>query len=217
MQTRLSKIRDMAGNRLVSLYAGARDILLPPQCQVTGERVACHGELSPGAWQNISFIAAPYCKMCGLPFEFAASPDLLCAACAAPESFEHGLMSEKGLDKVRASMRYDDVSAELVMSLKYADRHDLAGGFATLMLTAARDMPIRDMVIVPVPLHPGRLRQRKFNQAALLARSLAEKAGSGLAIDLLERHRATPQQQGLSAKARRFTSLRGCSCTGCER
>ncbi|MCI5045193.1 MAG: ComF family protein [Aquisalinus sp.] len=202
MRSRLAKMGEIAGKGMVDLFAGARDILLPPQCPVTGEHVIRHGELSPGAWQDISFISAPYCKTCGLPFEFAASPELICGACATLESYANSLISGKGLDKVRASMRYDDASADLILSLKYADRHDLVDGFGTLLVAASRDLLLDKVDITPVPLHSGRLRQRKFNQAALLARSLADKTGSDLILDLLERHRATPQQQGLSAKAR---------------
>ena len=60
----------------------------------------------------------------------------------------------------------------------------------------------KDVLIVPVPLHPGRLRQRRFNQSALLAKSLEKTAARPAILDLLERTRATPQQQGLTAKAR---------------
>ena len=57
-------------------------------------------------------------------------------------------------------------------------------------------------MIVPVPLHKRRLWSRRFNQSALLARAIAERAGKPFAATALGRIRATAQQVGLSAQAR---------------
>jgi ComF family protein len=57
-------------------------------------------------------------------------------------------------------------------------------------------------VIVPVPLNRWRLAARRYNQAALLAQSLARHAGQPCAVDALRRLRATPTQGGLGRLAR---------------
>jgi ComF family protein len=61
---------------------------------------------------------------------------------------------------------------------------------------------------VPVPLHPARLRERGFNQAAVLARQLGKGLNVPVAPEALSRVLATPAQQGLSAKERK-RNLRG--------
>lgn len=57
-------------------------------------------------------------------------------------------------------------------------------------------------VLVPVPLHPARLRERGFNQSALIAGSLSERLGTPV-LDALERIHPTRSQVGLGRAARR--------------
>jgi ComF family protein len=78
-----------------------------------------------------------------------------------------------------------------------------------LVLEAAAAAPgPRPERIVPVPLHPRRLRERGFNPSALLARSLAREHRSRFDASLLLRVRDTPSQTGLGRRARR-ANLRG--------
>jgi ComF family protein len=63
-------------------------------------------------------------------------------------------------------------------------------------------------LLIPVPLHPARLRERGFNQALVLARQLGRDLQIPVASNALVRIRQTPSQQGLSAKARK-RNLRG--------
>lgn len=185
-------------------HAGARlaDLVLPPQCLITGEAVGQHGTLSPAAWASLGFIDAPLCGACGLPWESQIDDGLLCAACTGAEH-EKGLIKEKGLDRVRAALRYDDVSAKLALQLKYADRLDTAAGIGRIMAQAGRDLLADDgAILVPVPLHRRRLVSRRFNQAAVLAGAIARQSSHDLCLDALRRTRATPRQQGLSAKGR---------------
>ncbi len=58
-------------------------------------------------------------------------------------------------------------------------------------------------MLVPVPLHAARLRQRRYNQAAVLAIALARLTGRPLGLDVLCRWRATRKLEGLSAVERR--------------
>jgi ComF family protein len=57
--------------------------------------------------------------------------------------------------------------------------------------------------LIPVPLHPNRLRERGFNQALELARPIASQLNIPLAADLCRRVRATPNQTQLAANKRR--------------
>ncbi len=112
-------------------------------------------------------------------------------------------------DTFNAALVYDDVAQTLVRGLKFFDRTDLAPHMAAWMERAAGDV-LADprAVVVPVPLHRGRLFRRRFNQSAELARALAKRAGRGFEAETLLRIRATPPQVGLGAGQRR-ANVRG--------
>jgi ComF family protein len=72
-----------------------------------------------------------------------------------------------------------------------------------MMGRAGRDLIADVDVIIPVPLHRTRLWKRRFNQAAFLAKPIAELTNKKMAIDILILQKATRQQVGLKAEARR--------------
>ena len=166
----------------------------PPSCPVSGEEVSAPGLLSAAGWAAIHFIERPYCGRCGVPFAAEYGVEVECPACIAdPPSFE----------RARAALAYDDASHRLIVGFKHADRTDLAPMFAAWMARAGAEILSGDTVLVPVPLHRRRLVGRRYNQSALLACALAERAGTAICLDALERTRATPPQKNLSADARR--------------
>jgi ComF family protein len=70
----------------------------------------------------------------------------------------------------------------------------------------APEFPADELVVVPVPLHRAKLRQRGFDQAELIARAalkLSPQVRTRLAAGLLERRRETPSQTGLTSHQRR--------------
>jgi ComF family protein len=69
-------------------------------------------------------------------------------------------------------------------------------------------------VVVPVPLHTARLRERGYNQAALLARELAQQAGLPIDEGTLVRKRATAPQVELNAKQRKENVHGAFYCSG---
>jgi ComF family protein len=88
---------------------------------------------------------------------------------------------------------------------KYEDLHCLAGPLGALMASGWQTLAGNRVdidLILPVPLHRARLRERGYNQAALLARELGNRIGVPVAGDLLVRTRATVPQVGLSAEER---------------
>jgi len=91
--------------------------------------------------------------------------------------------------------------AAAVQSLKYGRRRSVAGALGALLAT--RYPFADDALLIPVPLHPQRLRERGFNQAALLARAVARRRGLAVADRALRRSRATQGQPGLTAVERR--------------
>lgn len=91
--------------------------------------------------------------------------------------------------------------ASAIHGLKYRRHRRVAAALGPLL--AARYPYGKDRILVPVPLHPSRLRTRGFNQALLLARGLARRHELEIAVRALVRLRETRIQPGLSAAERR--------------
>lgn len=171
----------------------ALDLIFPPQGLDDGPRPLTSG-FSAQAWSRIHFLDDPVCDGCGVPFEFHQGEGARCAACMArPPAFA----------RARAACLYDEISRDPILKLKHADRTDLAPLFALWLRRAARDLIAEAEVIAPVPLHPGRLLRRRYNQAAEIARSLGGLCGVAYLPDALVRRRATESQGGKSGGGRR--------------
>jgi ComF family protein len=91
----------------------------------------------------------------------------------------------------------------LILPFKYADRTDCARGLAMLMARAGSALLARADVLAPVPLHKTRLRQRRYNQSALLAAELGRLADRPVWQDTLARRRETVPLGPLGVAARR--------------
>ncbi len=170
----------------------ALDLLFPPQCMACRAPVSDAG-FCAACWSGITFLDGPGCACCGLPFPVALEGDNLCAACLArPPAF----------DSARAILAYDEASKGAILALKHADRLDLVPGFSRWLARVGRTQDCD--LIVPVPLHRTRLWQRRYNQAAELARRLAREFRLPADTQGLARSRPTPSQGAMpSAKARR--------------
>lgn len=178
------------------------DILLPPRCLATGIIVDQQGMLNPDFWSQLSFIEKPFCMTCGIPFGFSVAGEALCAHC---------MESPPVFDRARSAVTYNDPSRQLLLAFKYGDRLQAADTFLPWLLRAGSEMILESDVIVPVPLHARRLWQRRFNQSALLARTLAASARKTCLPDALIRLRHTAPQKGMNRKERK-ENVRGAFC-----
>jgi len=107
-----------------------------------------------------------------------------------------------------AGVLYGGGPAVALRRLKYESRPDLAEPMAHLLRAALQGLDSRGALVVPVPLHPRRLVQRKYNQAALLATVVARETALPFRCDVLHRVRETVPQVGLS-HAERWANLAG--------
>src|SRR5207245_2524374 len=132
------------------------------------------------------------CERCGAPVAEASS---CIGCCRYPPAFS----------SARAAAWYVGGSplAAAVQSLKYRRRRNVAGALGTLL--AERYPFATDVVLVPVPLHPARLRARGFNQALLLARALGRRLNLPVAPCYLIRPRPTPARPALTRPGARQT------------
>jgi ComF family protein len=175
------------------------DAGLPPLCPACREPLGGGGGLCAACWSRLSFIAPPYCERLGIPFVYDPGPGILSMqAIANPPAYT----------RARAAVRYDDVARDLVHAFKYADRLDLAPVMGQWMAQAGASLIADADALVPVPLHWRRLWARRFNQAAALARAMAQTTHIPLEFDLLQRVRATAQQVGL-ARTERARNVQG--------
>lgn len=165
---------------------GVLELLLPPACAGCSRFGvilcdACLGSLRPAGGASDPFIGADPGLVVGEAFEIA-----------------------------RAAFVHEGSLRRALQRLKYGGAARLAAPLAAAALPALGemlDMLGGETVLVPVPLHPERLRQRGYNQAALLAVELG--AGRGLPVlEALVRRRPTARQHGLG-KAARLRNLRG--------
>ena len=101
--------------------------------------------------------------------------------------------------------RLPKLNRTLVHELKYRGRRRIAGRLAAELLAAPRihELLEGDVVLVPVPLHPRKRRERGFNQSELVAAEIASRTGRPLAPRALVRRKDTAPQSDLSAAERR--------------
>ncbi|HXG53231.1 MAG TPA: ComF family protein [candidate division Zixibacteria bacterium] len=185
-------------------FARLIDWLYPPRCRACRERirgsdseyfcVPCRG--------RIRLIQPPLCTICGRPFPDASGGDHRCGACLArPPRFSRArawaCYPREETD--RAPLR------EVLHRFKYGRKIALGKPLGRLMALGCAGFLAQyaSDLIVPVPLHPRRLRWRGFNQSVVLARQVSRVYAVPLDPFALRRVKETPPQTQLSEEERR--------------
>jgi ComF family protein len=169
------------------------NMLLPRRCVSCEQTISSGNGLCGGCWQKMQFLEKPWCQKLGTPFSHDVGGGALSPrAIADPPVF----------DRLRAVSYYAGPARKLVLGLKFGRRRDLAEPMGVWMSRAGSEL-LQNTLVVPVPLHWTRIWQRRFNQAAELARSVAASSGADYAPAVLARTRRTRQQVGLPAKDRK--------------
>ena len=195
------------GRGFARLLAGFRDLLVPPGCLIcradTGSAVpGPEGEsqrpagICPACWAGFPGLPEARCAVCGRPFQTGLEGAWVCANC---------LISPPAFDQATAGGLFSGSLRLAIHAFKYERVFGLArplAGFMAERLALPFYPPEADLIL-PVPLHRRRLRQRGFNQALLLARALYAPWRSRLHPDLLRRIRWTEPQINLTGDDRR--------------
>lgn len=166
-------------------------LLLPPTCRLCGDDGYDGRDLCLGCHRDLPWLRAA-CGRCALPLP---SPEVrFCARC---------LRRPPIFDAVLSPLRYAPPVDSLIHAFKF--REDFPAGrlLAELLAEQARRRGDLPQVLLPLPLHPGRLRERGFNQASTLARWIGRRLDLPVRTDLLARVRDTPPQHDLPSKQRR--------------
>ena len=185
------------------LLNGMADVVFPPLCPMCNAIVHDHKNLPfcESCNSQIKTIIPPLCPACGSPFPGTDDVNHLCGDC---------LLSPKAFSRARAFGYYDTVLLKAIHAFKYQGETTLGRHLGRLMAGYDYlDFPAASAsVVMPVPLHRRRLRERTFNQALILARSLAKRYAIPLDFTSLRRHIYTTPQISLG-KAERQANVRG--------
>lgn len=149
--------------------------------------------------------AAGFCAGCADDFTLVQHP---CTGCGLPQPVAEcpRHRSQWRVERVMAPFAYEAPLDLYVQALKYRGARELGRALARLVLER-RDGIIGVDALVPVPLHPKRLRERGYNQAVEIARTLARELRMPLLLRGVRRVRAGPAQIGQSAVERRASMV----------
>ena len=170
----------------------ALDLLFPLQClgcQKEGKLI-CDSCVGP-----LARLENPYCVLCCQP-----NPDLKCRLCRQATPWYDG---------IRAPYLMQGPIREGIHSLKYRGVRSAATQLGSLLAQYWAGHPIPGNVIVPVPLHPKRLRHRGYNQSALLAKELAKLSGFKMDEGLLVRSKDSLPQVDAASRGQRLANVEG--------
>lgn len=197
----------------LSLGEGFLNFLLPQHCVACGRYVAVSSgfPLCEECLSRVPFLEEPFCLLCGRLV--GGGNTLLCHRCRTfPFHF----------DRARAVTWYETPVRECIHALKYRGVLSLISFLGSLLVKYCETHPLLEEIdyLLPVPLHPRRLRERGFNQALLLGKYLSARFRIPLGEEIVVRWQNTPPQVGLSMKKRRknvqnaFRVLKPSLCRG---
>jgi ComF family protein len=175
----------------------ALDLLFPPQC------VGCKRSgsvLCSACMATFQKMPQAICPRCGHPLEATRA----CSQCRY-----HML----GLSGLRAACIYQGSLRSCIHMLKYEGNKRLAAPLGQVLVQAYYYYGLRADVLVPVPLHHERERQRGYNHAALLAEACSLIIKVPVRLDIAARHKATQAQVDLAASERRQNVAGAFHCT----
>jgi len=181
-------------------------LLYPSPCRVCqGPLVSPRSLICGNCWDRIRLIEPPFCPRCGIPFPGGEKE-------IVPSDFQCGdcRRQEPPFYQARSLGYYEGTLREAIHLFKFGKRQELGSHLGSLMVEhfpADWDPSCIDLVL-PIPLHPRRQRERGFNQSLLLARFLAASLEIHLQPRLMSRTRATLPQSDLP-RSQKFENLKG--------
>lgn len=173
--------------------------LFPATCVLCGAPGAGGRDLCAGCKAELPWNRES-CIRCALPFEGSVPPGTLCGRCQkkAPP-----------FERCITAFRYESAVPSMVVGAKFRGRLNLARLLGQCLAETVQERGLAlPEVLVPVPLHPARLRERGYNQALELARVLGRELVLPVDAHGCIRIVSTPPQAGLDVRARR-RNIRG--------
>jgi competence protein ComFC len=185
---------------LIAPVRALASLFYPPCCAVCSAAVDASEYLCAPCAGKAQRIKPPFCRRCSEPFDGDITEEFSCANCAnRPFHF----------DAAVSVFRSRGVVRQVIHDFKYNKRQHLRHPITGWLAEALDDPRLRGRrfdALVPVPLHPTRLRDRGFNQAALITELLSKRCGIAV-LPALERIRPTTTQTAFD-RTERIQNLR---------
>jgi ComF family protein len=178
------------------------NFIYPPRCAACERRLSLESvqRVCAACIAEIERLSEPLCEVCGTPVDPAvAAAQGWCRACT--ESPPHFTVA-RAVTRYRADDEERAPVPSIIRRHKYGRDQSLTHALAECL---GERWPLAENdyeLVIPVPLHPRRLRWRGFNQAALIGRAVARRLGRPLDVRTLIRTRATPSQTAQDRRAR---------------
>jgi len=178
-------------------FNAAIGFFYPEVCQYCRQERATpdEGFICSECRKNLKWIEAPFCDRCGLPFGGEISTVFVCNNC-------NDLTLH--FRKARSAVLFEEIMMEVMHRYKY----NQALWFERFLANCLVEQAVPELrkepwdIIVPVPLHPRKEKEREFNQAERLARQLSRASGIPMSKRILRRVEPTRTQTRLSRKER---------------
>lgn len=162
--------------------------LLPAQPCVLCGQMSHAGHWCPACHASLPYLKGPHCPVCALPNSLGD----ICGRC---------LQHPHAFDRTTAAFAYHFPVDRLIQAMKYADQLVLAHALGKQLAQCMAPESLPDCII-PMPLHPLKLRERGYNQALLLAQVVARAHALRLLPAAVRRIRDTPAQSSLHGHER---------------
>jgi ComF family protein len=180
-----------------NIWRGFVNLIFPPRCSSCGEKL--DEDIAPPFCKpclaQFRFLTTPLCPCCGHPYVDKTSESHLCQAC---------LLAQPPFVAARFVASYEGILQNVLHRFKYGG--DTSTGEALGEIMANFSWPLFEIkdysMIIPVPLHVKRLRERGFNQALILAKVIAKQHRLKLDYLSFKRTKLTPPQTTLGRHAR---------------
>jgi ComF family protein len=190
-------------NQLTAVLGSLLNLIFPPLCHQCKTFIPNAGavHLCSGCLAEAKPVVSPFCSCCGEPFLTMGGSDHRCGPCQTkPPQFV----------AARAACIFAGPVRELIHRFKYQHRSQLRRPLALLTAERLADFAagFQADLLLPIPLHPKRLRERGFNQAVLLGELLSRQWRVPLCRTNLARIRWTEPQVTLTA-SERAANVRG--------
>ena len=180
-------------------FRGLADIVYPktcPGCKNTIDKQTADKFICTSCQAKIKINRPPFCQKCGRHLETLNLKINICPGC---------LKSKLNFDRAFSPCIYEGVIKELIHEFKYKGKEHLYKPLSKIMIDFIKEyrLPIEYLdLIIPMPLHKTRLREREFNQAEALSKPIASEFNKTLASSLLIRHRLSRTQTELPTHKR---------------
>jgi len=165
----------------------------------------------PPVCAGCSKVGELFCSECASLVQWVSDP--ICYSCGKPNKTILGLCNNchrhpLATSLIRAAALHEDPVRRTLHQMKYEGYFALANPLGEIMMQAWSRWQIPSDIVVPIPLHSERKRQRGYNQAELLVQAVANNLNWNSAPDVLHRHKRTAPQVGLTIDQRRH-NVRG--------